>query len=172
MINIFQQLFNISGENTYYLRALHDLENIDLNYYYKLFNIIDDPAQITILLSSESWREHLIAYMLIMTNKTNFFTEELKECFSRGSYISPQLAVAFALQTRKEGLRYFLDCLESSRISSKSIGALMAVLPTCWGFKLSISDLNIDLDDFKIGYLMASHHLTFWQKNGWECTPH
>ncbi|WP_026470874.1 hypothetical protein [Alkanindiges illinoisensis] len=179
MLDIFEQLHTISGENTYYLIALNYPEKVNISYYQELFQIIDSSTQIKLLLSTQSWREHLIAYMLIMSNYDNNFVEAIKHCFSQGSDISPQLAVAIALQDRKQALNYFLALIESFQLSnkslsaiSKSIGAIMAVMPTCGGFEISIPKLNLDLDNFNTGFLVACHHLNFWQKNGWEDNYH
>lgn len=179
MTNIFEQLSNISGESAYYLITLNYPEKVNLNYYQELYRIIDRSTQIKLLLSTQSWREQLIAYMLIMSSGNCSFIEDIKDCFNQGSHISPQLAVVIALQDRKQALNYFLALIESFQLSnqslsgiSKSIGAIMAVMPTCGGFEISIPKLNLDLDNFNTGFLVASHHLNFWQKNGWENNHH
>lgn len=175
MSDIFQTLQKISGETDYYLLALNHPEKVNISYYQEIFQNINSSYQIKQLLSTQSWREHLVAYMLIMSNNNHDFIEDVKDCFNQGSHISPQLAVAIALQNRRQALNYFLTLVKSFYLAnkplssiSKSIGAIMAVLPICGGFEISMPKLNLDLDSFKIGYLVASHHLDFWEKNGWE----
>ena len=165
MNNILKYLSDLSGDNTYYLTSLNLIKDVNLDYYRTLSSHFSD-ADLDKLLSQDNWRLNLVAY-------TYFLSVEAKEKYclfqkalERESFISPQLVVAIALFAKQETEAYFKELLVNSDISSKTKGAIFAVLPWCSYSKLCLNTLEIeDLSQFNIGYLTSDTHIRFWKLN-------
>jgi hypothetical protein len=165
----FEQLTALTGDGNYHLLTLNFPEKVELGVFRELSAMLDTPAQVRVLLESGSWREQLIAYMAVMASRSHSHLEQLKQCFRAGSFISPQLAVAISLQTKRQGLNFFVGALEESEgLSSKALGAIVACLPICGAIKVSVPALQLDPGEFRVGFESAVNHLSFWQRNGWQ----
>jgi len=162
METVFELLEARCGDKNYHLKSLHYIDEVDLDIYREISSELS-LGSIKTLLISTNWREHLVAYMLILSCNIDELLPELKKCLEQNSFVAPQLVCAIAvLGGRSEG-KYLLDFMNSATVDSKTYGALLAALPYCFINNIDINYSNIDLSEFQIGLSIADEHLRCWK---------
>ncbi|MCX2781182.1 hypothetical protein [Microbulbifer thermotolerans] len=167
MNKIFKYISNKSGDNTYYLKSLNYVDEVDLNLYCSLDKVFS-VQEIYSLLGDENWRSHLVAYTFALAKGAKEGLSEFKATLTRGSFVSPQLVVAIAMLGERESSKFLLSMLKNPTVSHKSKGAIIAALPYCSVSKASLEEDALDLSEFSMGHSIAEQHLKFWSRRAYS----
>ena len=162
MDNIFEILEAKSRDNNYHLNSLNCIEEVDPNIYREVRKELSVDA-LKGLLKSTNWREHLIAYMLILACNIDELLPELKRRLEQGSFVAPQLVCAITVLGGRSAGGYLLDFMNSADIDSKTYGSILAALPNCFINNIDINYSNIDLSELQIGLATVDTHLSYWK---------
>ena len=166
MSSVTERLSELSGDDAYYLKNLNSIESVNISYYQEIHAALKD-SELLELLSSENWRDHLIAYVLILVGERTDMKDAIKQRIKSGSFVSPQLCVAMAILDKGVG-KYFLGLIDKPELDSKVLGAVMSILPACYIAKVSMNGQEIDLNQFGVGFDAASNHFRFWRDRAFK----
>jgi hypothetical protein len=170
MEEIFEYITEKSGDDTYYLKSLNFIEEVDLDIYSSLTEVY--PAEsIVALLEEINWRPHLVAYTYALASGEHEHLAKFKSALIKGSFVSPQIVVAITIMGKRASGKFLLDLLGSQDVSSKTKGAIVAALPYCLVNEAVLGDNILDLSEFGMGYSIAEHHLKFWRKRNYVNKP-
>ena len=173
-LRVFHWLEEISGEKTAYLKMLNlVVPASEISEHLKMWRQLGkrveaDRGYYWELMKDGNWRANLVAcFCLLATNNRNC-QKHLERKFLRGSFVSPQIAVALTLLHPKTTRDLFMLCLRSEfrgvKARSKELGAITALLPQIDPKIEKPVDPIIDELEFKIGERVATEHFKFWSK--------
>ncbi|WP_444919612.1 hypothetical protein ACJJID_11485 [Microbulbifer sp. CnH-101-G] len=137
----------------------------DLSIFSSLANELEsEHAGYENLLFDVNWRSHLIACMCLIVSENKSHLEELKNCFTNGSMVSPQIAVAMARLHFREMMDFFPSYINGRHgpESSAQIGAALVLLQSMFVREITFSKSQLNIERFCLGLSVAQHHSGFW----------
>lgn len=130
-----------------------------------------DPNYWSDVIRDDNWRASLIGYACLMVSRNRGFLDDLRYRFSRGSMVTPQIAVAIGLLHPEQASEFFRAAASSADIgrdprravSSGTVLALLGQLPeseirlTGWA--------AVETDYAMLADRVVRQHWSFWSSH-------